>query len=102
MNTNPTPFEFLAYMVENYKTEISMNRDYTECLVKDWEDFRNTANEMRVTDFVLKPTYAIGVDNESGDLFVKLEDIKFYITYHDMEEKEKLVHDFELYKESNQ
>lgn len=47
-------------MVENYKVEISMNKDYTRCHVKDDDAFRYALTELELTgELQLKPTYSI-------------------------------------------
>lgn len=95
--TEPTAFEFLAYMVETYKTEISMNKDYDRCHVKDDDDFRYALTELELMgELKLKPTWGIGQDNEVGELSILLGDVTFYISYHDQEEKAKLRHDFNI------
>lgn len=96
--TEPTAFEFLAYMVETYKVEISMNKDYDRCHVKDDDAFRYALTELELTgELKLTPTYAIGLPNESGELSVYLlPGITFYISYHDQEDKAKLRHDFNI------
>lgn len=96
--TEPTAFEFLAYMVEQYKVEISMNKDYDRCWVKDDDAFRFALTELELlAELKLQPTHSIGLPNECGELSVYLlPGITFYIAYYDQEEKAKLKHDFNI------
>lgn len=95
--TEPTAFEFLAFMVENYKTEISMNKDYDRCHVKDDDDFRYALTELELMgELKIKPTWGHAQADEAGELRILLGGVTFYISYHDLEEKAKLIHDFNI------
>lgn len=89
---NPSPLEFLAFLVEEYKVAISTNKDCTAILVKDDDAFRYALEEFKLLGEVsVNILSEQGTPNETSEVSVKLGDIKFFITFHFPEDKDNFL-----------
>jgi hypothetical protein len=89
---NPSPLEFIACLVQEYKSPISTNKDCTAILVQDDDAFRYTVETFNLISLVeVKVLSDKWKPNETSQVSIKLENITFFVHFYFPEDKDNFL-----------